>query len=180
MLSLAGFDLDNTWVIFVFIKNFIDSIKILGGGEFPCCNFDYVNKVVIQYFSYLLFIFMDSTILFKNNGIVIRTFPTTKKWLNGLPECFVRHYVVSTGCYFEKVIFHAGFSELYALFLCLAKASQFSFVFVLLKRFLSLDLVMMGLASSFVMKGAWLPLMTSDYIGACLLTTSVYFVTKES
>ena len=89
MLSLAGFDLGNTWVIFVFIKNFTDSIKILGGGGFPCCNFDYVNKVVVQYFSYLLFIFMDSTILFKNNRIVIRTFPTTIKWLDGLPECFV-------------------------------------------------------------------------------------------
>ena len=66
------------------------------------------------------------------------------------------------------------------MFLCLAKASQFSFVFVLLKRFLSLDLVIMDLASSFVMKGAWLPLMTLDFIGACLLTTLVYFVTKES
>ena len=115
MLSLAGFDLDNAWVLCVFIKNFTDSIKILGGGGFPCCNFDYVDKVVIQYFSCLLFIFMDSsTILFKNNGIVIQTFPTTKKWLNGLPECFVRHYFVSTGCYFEKVVFHADFSELYA------------------------------------------------------------------
>ena len=69
MLSLAGFDLDNTWVICVFIKNFTDSIKIVGGRGFPCCNFDYVNKVVIPYFSYLLFIFMDSTIFFKNNGM---------------------------------------------------------------------------------------------------------------
>ena len=57
---------------------------------------------------------MDSTILFKNNGIVILTFPTTKKWLSGLSECFLRHCVVSTGCYFEKVVFRADFSELHA------------------------------------------------------------------
>ena len=123
---------------------------------------------------------MDSTILFKNNGIVIQTFPTAKKWLNGLPECFVRHYVVSTGCYFEKVVFHADFSELYAFVSLPCKGLPVFLRFCSVKAILSLDLVMMDLASSCVMKGAWLPLMTLDFICSCLLTTSVYFVTKES
>ena len=41
MLGLDGFNLYDTQMIVVFIKNFTDLIKILGGGGSPCCNFDY-------------------------------------------------------------------------------------------------------------------------------------------
>ena len=44
MLSLARFDLDNTWVIRVFVKNFTDSIKILGGGGFPVATSTVLTK----------------------------------------------------------------------------------------------------------------------------------------
>ena len=146
-------------------------LKFWEEGGFPCCNLDYVNKVVIQYFSYLLFIFMDSTILFKNNGIVIQTFPTTKKWLNGLPECFVRHCVVSTGCYFEKVVFHVDFSELYAFVSLPCKILPVFLRFCSVKPIFKSGSRHDGFSSF---------LMTLEFIGACLLTTSVYFVTKES
>ena len=123
---------------------------------------------------------MDSAILFKNNRIVIQTFPTIKKWLNGLPECFVRHYVVSTGCYFEKVVFHADFSELYAFVSLPCKGLPVFLRFCSVKAIFKSGTRHDDLAGSFVMKGAWLPLMTLDFIGACLLMTWVYFVTKES
>ena len=88
--------------------------------------------------------------------------------------------VVSFGCYFEEVRFHADFSELYALVFLLCEGLPVFLCFCSVKAILILDLVMTDLASSLVMKGAWLPLMTLDFIDVCLLTTSVYFVTKES
>ena len=101
---------------------------------------------------------------------------TVQERLNSLPTTSICHHAIS--CYFCKVKFNRFFLRLVHLFLCIANACKFCLFLSLMKICFKHDLVMMALASSLFMKGAWFHRIFLFLSGACLFITLQNFSAK--